>query len=194
MSGNLNNDFNQGNLNTGDILLFRSRNYGIMDTGYNDNNRSYDNAMIIIKNPWFFNKEFKGLYVISENEKGGIEIITLTSVICNHLWIDVRSWSGIDYNEQFNKKIELFLKEADKSHYCLSDYKSMHLCLYDLGFRCCLKKHRYNHTLTLKLTANAWNFLNLLPDRNDISHWTANEFAKVYIDKPYILSKPWRLK
>ena len=195
MSGNLNNDFaNKSNLNTGDILLFRNNRYDVWNDNVNKDKHVYDDAVIIIKDPWFLDKPYRGLYVMNENIHGEIELITLTSMICNHKWIDVRSWDGIDYNKKFYNNFEKFYRDSIKPYYCCSKSKSFHNLLYNIGCRCCIKKHKYKHTLNLKLVTKAWTSLGLLPDKGDISHWSANDFAKVYIDKPYRLSDTWRLK
>ena len=195
MSGNLNNDFeNKSNLNTGDILLFRNNTYDVYDNNNKEDKHSYTNAVLIIKDPWFLTVPLKGLYVMSEDITGNIELVTLTSVICNHKWIDVRNWEGIEYDNKFKKRFEQFYRNSIKSHHCCSNMKCMHSLLYKLGCRCRKKTHRYKDTLTLKLLAQACIKLGLLPNKDNILTWSANDFSKVYIDKPYKLSDTWRLK
>lgn len=195
MSGNLNNDFeNKNNLNTGDILLFRNNAYDVYSENNSEDKQSYVNAVIIIKDPWFLTVPLKGLYVMNEDIDGNIELVTLTSIICNHKWIDVRNWEGIEYNDQFKKQFEKFYKNSIKSHYCCSNMLCLHSFLEKMGCKFCKKKHRYKDTLTLKLLAEAWIRLGLLPNKDNILTWSANDFSKVYIDKPYKLSDTWRLK
>ena len=99
------------NLNTGDILLFKSRNKSIISKVTHS---PYTHAAIVVKDPWWCNLE-KGLYCIqslgnipdykdieTNTCKSGVQMEKLETVIKNRE-VDVRYIYGVERNNKFKK-------------------------------------------------------------------------------------------
>ena len=194
------NVMNLNILDTGDILLFKSKNSNsIIGT---ITHSPYTHTGLVVKNPWWGNIS-PGIYVIQSVQQiykyqdiehdlhiSGVQMERVEDVIKDRS-IDVRYLSKVSvYSKRFKKKFKRIHDYTYGRSYDNDWCDWITVCLYNLGCTCfTVKKHDTNFWCS-SLVAYYYTNLGLIDKDTDWSNMSPADISKMKVKDPYYLSPP----
>ena len=190
------------NLNTGDILLFKSNSKSIISKVTHS---PYTHAAIVVKDPWWSDLD-KGLYVIqslsnipdyrdveTNNYKSGVQMEKLETVIRDRE-VDVRYIYGVNRDINFKRLFQTIYFRSFNKPYDRNIIDWIKVGISNLVCKSCRVRRHSNNFWCSALVGYFYTELGWLSQRTDWSNLSPGDLSKITAKKPYVLGRVVQLK